>query len=201
MLDKDIKRFWGKVSIKGNERCWEWTASRYPFGYGQFWLNRTQVLAHRISWIIKNGPIENGLFVCHHCDNASCVNPSHLFLGNHTDNMRDMLNKGRNFYKNKTHCPKGHEYAPDNIYLRSKKHRICKICNDARSAKNRKKQRIGYDYKDNSHKTHCKRGHPFSGDNLYINKERKRICRKCSCEKVKRYYQLKKQINNQEKSL
>ena len=51
--------------------------------------------AHRLSWIMANGPIQDGLWILHHCDNPPCVNPDHLFLGNRSDNLTDCARKGR----------------------------------------------------------------------------------------------------------
>jgi hypothetical protein len=90
-------RFWEKVEILGNDDCWLWKAgiNRKYKGYGRFWINGSHVVAHRVSWIFTYGPIENGLECLHKCDNPRCVNPNHLFLGTHMDNMVDMVNKKR----------------------------------------------------------------------------------------------------------
>lgn len=77
------------------EGCWEWGASKHGEGYGQFILAGHVEKAHRVAYQLYVGTIPKGLCVCHHCDNTGCVNPSHLFLGTHTDNMRDRENKGR----------------------------------------------------------------------------------------------------------
>jgi len=89
------ERFWSKVAKSGEDDCWEWMAGCHKEGYGQFRFNHKQQLAHRVSWQLTNGPIPDGMFVCHTCDNRKCVNPSHCFLGTHQDNMTDMVTKNR----------------------------------------------------------------------------------------------------------
>ena len=75
--------------------CWIWTGARDRDGYGCYDLEGHHTRAHRVSWRIYHGEIPSGLWVLHHCDNPCCVNPEHLFLGTHLDNMRDMVSKGR----------------------------------------------------------------------------------------------------------
>ena len=79
--------------------CWEWQGARFARGYGKVgWVfeDGTAVgLAHRASYLVFNGPISEGLMVCHTCDNRGCVNPAHLWLGSAADNHSDMVSKGR----------------------------------------------------------------------------------------------------------
>lgn len=98
IFDYNIKAFWSKVNKVEDDKCWLWmgTLRSKQSPYGKFWSHNKQFLAHRVSWEIHNGPIQEGLFVCHHCDNPRCVNPGHLFVGTAKDNTRDMLAKDRN---------------------------------------------------------------------------------------------------------
>lgn len=90
-----IARFEEKYIPVPESGCWLWTACTNKDGYGAFRFNDRNNLAHRASYEIQTGPIPEGAHVLHKCDNPSCVNPDHLFLGSHQDNMDDMKNKGR----------------------------------------------------------------------------------------------------------
>lgn len=95
------QRFWNKVNITDAERCWGWTGAKQSNGYGNLRRNKKWLLAHRYSFSLKHGEINNRLMVLHKCDNRLCVNPNHLFLGTAKDNTVDMMNKGRcGGYKN-----------------------------------------------------------------------------------------------------
>lgn len=95
---RDIERFWSKVDRSGGpDACWMWTAARHEFGYGKIRVQRKDVGAHRVAWEITNGPVPEGMFVCHTCDNPPCCNPAHLWIGTSTENAADRHAKGRSY--------------------------------------------------------------------------------------------------------
>lgn len=83
--------------IEDENGCWVWQAGLTPKGYGTMRWSGSNHMAHRLSWMHHNGPIPNGLFVLHHCDNPPCINPEHLWLGTHNDNAQDRVAKERSF--------------------------------------------------------------------------------------------------------
>lgn len=97
-MDPKLKeRFDAKWREDPKTGCWIWTASIAGKGYGQLKIPgaRRQVYAHRLAWELAYGPIPEGFLVCHRCDTPRCVNPAHLFLGSHADNLQDMASKDR----------------------------------------------------------------------------------------------------------
>jgi hypothetical protein len=86
-------RFWAKVHVGAG--CWLWAGAVLHTGYGAFRLNGETTRAHRKAWELANGPVPDGLCVCHRCDVRLCCRPSHLFLGSYADNNADMAGKGR----------------------------------------------------------------------------------------------------------
>jgi hypothetical protein len=108
--------------------CWIWMGSMDKCGYGK-WGGK---LAHRLVWQATRGDIPRGMEVCHSCDVPSCINPEHLFVGTHLENMRDSVRKGRfnagKYLAARTHCVNGHEYNEANTF-HYKGSRYCRRCN------------------------------------------------------------------------
>ena len=102
MHQEILDRFTERCVPVTESGCWIWIGSLNTGGYGSIRIAGRMKTAHRLSWEIHNGPIPPGdhqgaTSVCHTCDEPSCVNPDHLFLGSHKQNMRDMARKKRGF--------------------------------------------------------------------------------------------------------
>ena len=95
-LSTDSKYFWNKVDQSGGpDSGWLWTGANTGRGYGHLRINKIDFTSHRVSWELHNGEIPQDAHVLHSCDNPSCVNPRHLFLGNTILNSQDMKLKDR----------------------------------------------------------------------------------------------------------
>lgn len=87
--------FEASYRLNEDSGCWEWIGGKNYWGYGRLNYNSKHLSAHRYAFEYFKGAIGDGMYVCHHCDNPSCVNPEHLFLGDSQTNIDDMVNKGR----------------------------------------------------------------------------------------------------------
>lgn len=123
------ERFWAKV-VKSNG-CWTWNAARTPLGYGVFWNGSRLVYAHRFAYELLIGAILPNHDLDHLCRCPSCVNPAHLEPVRHRENIRRGLagQASGALQREKTHCPRGHEYTAANTYINPKSGaRHCRIC-------------------------------------------------------------------------
>ena len=196
--DRDIERFLAKA-IKRDSGCWDWVAGKKGGGYGVFYLNGKVRGAHRASlFLFKGHDLDTPLDAMHSCDNPACVNPDHLVYGSRTENMRDASTKGRIVRAQDWH---GEQNPKSKLSSRQVQEIICL----AASGSTRTEISARFKVSDvrlsqilksagmssaltateaaarvRRAKTHCKRGHPLSGDNLRINTNGGRICIQCN---------------------
>lgn len=188
------ERFWEKVDKSGPNPdfpdCWEWTAHRVK-SYGMFSHKRNgqnkKTQTHRYIWEKLNGPVPEGLEVCHLCNNPPCVRPDHLEVGTRSHNQRYSVTHGNHKESRKTHCKHGHPYDNENTI-----HKISKrtgfVTRDCRACHKRwKKERLERKRKEKGTEpkklNHCRKGHDFGiyGEKWFVKKDgrRYRTCVEC----------------------
>jgi hypothetical protein len=121
----------GRFTINTATGCHEWTGAVGPLGYGRLRYKGKTYLATRFAYAAWVGPTPDGKEVCHRCDNPRCINPEHLWLGDHKQNMSDMADKKRLGVMRRDTCGRGHPLTPDNVYRppgKSHRTRECRAC-------------------------------------------------------------------------
>lgn len=132
----DKLRFEEKYNPFAGGGCWEWTAGCVNTGYGQFWVGGKSMRAHRASWLINVGDIPADKMVLHKCHNRKCINPEHLYLGDHQQNMDDRNNSGRtNKWDKRYNFKRNDPLVEKVISLYSSDKKILEICEELQIAK------------------------------------------------------------------
>jgi len=128
--DATVEKFWSKVAIAAPDQCWIWQGDKIPKGYGIFNAAYTRLTAHRyVMHLMCERNLALREYACHSCDNPSCVNPAHLWLGTPQQNIIDMYKKGRGFRRARpTHCVRGHEYDSNNSVFDKRGWISCRRC-------------------------------------------------------------------------
>lgn len=126
MSNNISQRFWDKV--EKTESCWNWTAYKDRDGYGHFKTDKISHYAHRFSYELFKNKIPQDKELDHLCRNRKCVNPNHLEVVTHKENMlRGESIQTKNAQK--THCVNGHEFNEENTYVWKNNNRRCRVCN------------------------------------------------------------------------
>lgn len=210
--ERDVTRFWSKVTKasslrplptwdgrKLHGRCWRWDGGTRPSSamvhYGRFKCGGRDLLAHRVSYELLVGEIPDGLTIDHLCRNTLCMNPKHMELVPLAENVR----RARLFGIPPTYCKHGHQFTDENTITNVRGHRECRACHRARaSGRDPRVETVGRDRRRespaprgpaarNAAKTHCKRGHPLSGDNVRVNDKGHRKCVECNRVAAREY--------------
>lgn len=188
----DIARFWDKVPADAApDECWMWRGSTSNRGYPQIWWPgyKSVRIATRTMWeLTRNEPAPP--YVCHHCDNPSCVNPAHLFAGTQSENMKDAARKGRirTGARPLTIGPEQIEEICRRTELGESGRSIAAALGIHSGTVYRARQREGckppppapHRYiVDQPRSNFCRNGHEYTPDNTYVNPKGYRECRTC----------------------
>lgn len=126
IVGNDTERFLAKVDRSGD--CWLWTATINASGYGSFSFGKTAALAHRASFELFVRRIAEGMELDHLCEVRHCVNPAHLEEVTHAENVRRTAQRQARRDAGATHCPRGHEFTPENTKSSAQGTRSCRQC-------------------------------------------------------------------------
>jgi hypothetical protein len=135
-----LRKLTPKVTIRNPSGCWWWEGSKSNGGYGAIRHEGSSYPAHRFVYEQLVGPIPEGLHLDHLCRNPACVNPDHMEPVTRSENVRRGIAPA--LQRQKTHCPQGHPYAGDNLYINAASgSRVCRTCTNAhqRASYRRKK--------------------------------------------------------------
>lgn len=139
LTDKELRRFESK--FRRTRSCWLWQAAKDSHGFGVFSLRGRQVQAHRLSYQHFIAALGKDQVVGQTCEKHECIKPEHLKISKKNE---------------RTHCPNGHLYTPENMVTRKKTARRCLQCYNSYYQPGRKPR------------THCPHGHQLTPDNLYL---------------------------------
>lgn len=180
------ERFWSRVDKIELTGCWLWDGHVAKNLYGMWSFSENgktkTVYAHRAAYQLLVGPIPKRLVLDHQCRVRFCVNPGHLKLVTQKVNLARSKSgeAGAAFQRNKTHCPAGHPYSGDNLYMKANGSRHCRACTRERMRKNR----ALIPPRPRQRKIECVHGHSFAEHGYWNGTQQ--VCRLCASAKLRR---------------